>query len=387
MTQLATQTDAQAPAVQPQGPWSRWGLTRDKWEVLRKMCANGAPDDVMELYLEKCRATGCDPFERMFYVVGRRDSRTNQMAWTMQSSIDLLRSIANSEPDQEYAGQLGPFWTGDGEKWVDVWLAKELPVACKIAILRKSFKEPMWVTVTMAYYKPSAPSNFWSADKAPFQLAKCAESLALRKAFPKRMHGLYSDAEMDQATHGTRSDERPEAIEASFTPQNPVQAVLAKRAREKAGDSPDARALGISAIQALYSKRGLEPPGAEAFDGCTVEQLREIFATTKEAQEALDAPARAESHAEPVAGLSEPALPLEAVSRPLPPPLGGPGPSQASTRKLFALLNDLGVKDKDERISWACGFGGSLAMLNSFADLSQAQTGYLIERAEQEVAG
>jgi len=84
---------------------------------------------------------------------------------------------------------------GDGE-WKDVWLAKTPPSAARVGVIRSDFQEPLWAVARFSSY--SAGQNLW--NKMPeVMIGKCAESLALRKAFPQELGDLYSPEEMDQA--------------------------------------------------------------------------------------------------------------------------------------------------------------------------------------------
>ena len=190
----------------------RLGMDEGQLETIRCMAVHpDAPDAVVELYLVKCRSAGVDPLDKPFHVIPRRqnvkDERTgewrSEIRWQIQGAIDFFRSVAEDSGD--YAGQKGPYFSNDGETWTEVWLDKEPPAVCKLAVLRKSFTEPLWVVGTYAYYVPrdgkgnAIPSSFWKGEKGAHQLAKCVEELALRKAFPRKLRGIYGDDEMEQA--------------------------------------------------------------------------------------------------------------------------------------------------------------------------------------------
>lgn len=160
----------------------------EKVALIKRMIAPNANADELALFVQVCQKTGLDPFARQIYCI----HRGGKMG--IQTSIDGFRLIA--ERTRHYAGQLGPFWCGEDGVWKDVWLSNKAPSAAKVAVLRDDFKEPLWGVANWNFYAQSSP--LWTKGGA-HMLAKCAESLALRKAFPQELSGLYTGDEMDQA--------------------------------------------------------------------------------------------------------------------------------------------------------------------------------------------
>ena len=158
-----------------------------------------ATNDELALFVGQCKRTGLDPFARQIYAVFRKSRGQEQM--TIQVGIDGLRLIA--ERSGHYLGQIGPLWCGQDGVWRETWFAKDHPLAAKV-IVRKVVAGQISETPAVAHwteYVPTfngKPSGLWS-DKPALMLAKCAEALALRKAFPNDMSGLYTDDEMQRA--------------------------------------------------------------------------------------------------------------------------------------------------------------------------------------------
>jgi phage recombination protein Bet len=157
----------------------------------------------VEAFLAHCRRTGLDPIARQIYAIYRGGK------WGIQISIDGARLVA--ERTGQYEGQTTPEFTSDGTNWTQVWLADEAPKAARVGVFRRGFREPLYAVALWEAY--AVYDDVWESGRktgekrissmwkkmGPLMLAKCAEMLALRKAFPQDLSGLYSSEEMAQA--------------------------------------------------------------------------------------------------------------------------------------------------------------------------------------------
>ena len=174
---------------------------RDWIDLLRNTVAKGSTPRELQLFIHQCNRTGLDPLTRQIYAIRRKewdaDTRGYLEKQSIQISIDGFRVLA--ERTEKYRGQTVPEWCGNDGVWVDVWLKKEPPAAARCGVIRSDFSEPLYAVALYDAYvqtkQDGTPTGRWKTDPAGM-LLKCAESLALRKAFPNDMSGLYGEEEM-----------------------------------------------------------------------------------------------------------------------------------------------------------------------------------------------
>ena len=159
-----------------------------------------APPTDMALLLHHCQRTGVDPWARQIYLVSRNTK--NGVAYTVQMSIDGMR-LAASRADERTGGGHSyeeTLWCGSDGVWQESWLSTSPPLAAKVCVVRDGHRFP--VVAHLQEYQPvnweGRPTGLWGRMPA-LMLAKCAEALALRRAYAKDLSGLYTADEMAQS--------------------------------------------------------------------------------------------------------------------------------------------------------------------------------------------
>lgn len=225
-------------------------FSTDEINLIKNQIAKGASDIELKYFLELCRQTGLNPFTRQIYLIERKSWNAKTQQWETsrvpQTSIDGFRAIADDSA--QYAGQVGPYWCGPDGEWHDVWVKDEFPVAARVGVLRHGFTEPLWAVAKFKEYcqrtKDGHATKMW-ATMPDLMVAKCAEALALRKAFPQKLGGLYTGDEMAQATVIEQEPDPqpttgPSPAIAPPTPAAAAAVAIAQQGEEKPPEEPGA---------------------------------------------------------------------------------------------------------------------------------------------------
>jgi phage recombination protein Bet len=255
--------------------------TPEQTQLISSTIAPGCSQDELRLFAYACQRTGLDPFSKQIYAI-KRGGRM-----TVQAGIDGLRSIA------ERTGQLDgseTFWCGADGQWQDVWLDSKPPAAAKTIIYRKGAARPFVGVARFADY--NAGQGLWSKMGAAM-IAKCSEALALRKAFPADLSGVYTTDEMEQA----------ETVEpVTVTAQPPAPAALPA---QPAGDAKlfQAGKAAIAKADTLEKLAEVCERMKARQSQLSPEQYEQLTALAMEREAALhpEAPTTAESEEDPFA--------------------------------------------------------------------------------------
>ena len=181
-------------------------LGRDKTGKLRS-----AKDLIRVMMYAK--STGLDPVKRQFYAVYRKDWKTQKEEMALQTGIDGLRAIA--EKTGLYAGSDDPVYDGEdiekidfkdkqsGKVYKTITVGHPIKAIVTVKKINKMTGEAIDIKASVLWneFYPGPQFTMWH-NKPFFMLGKCAEALALRKAFPQKLGGLYIQEEFQKEDAG-----------------------------------------------------------------------------------------------------------------------------------------------------------------------------------------
>ena len=219
-------------------------------QLVKDMYFKNASDTEFNTFLHICKRTGLDPIARQIYAILRWDSGLNKNVMTVQVGIDGYRLVAERTgkycPGREPTFSYGP----NGE------------LVSATAYVKKLMSDGIWHEIgATAFYaeyvqtnKDGKPTKFWQ-KMAHSQTAKCAESLALRKAFPSELSTIYTTEEMEQADIDSCSSKKMVGTKRSPFIERTIEVENA-----------------IPKLEQMY-----EEPQKPVFPDCTIEQLNDAL--------------------------------------------------------------------------------------------------------------
>lgn len=186
---LMTRPNGEAPAVS-------W--TAEQVDLIKRTIAVGATHDELYLFLNQAKRTGLDPLSRQIHFVKRKDKGT------IQTAIDGYRLIADRTG--KYAGNDDYLFDEGIPQYTHMMSGRGTPTTATATVYKLIYGVKTAFTATAGWgeYFPGEAQGFMWKKMPYLMIGKCAEALALRKAFPAELSGVYTNEEMMQADMESR---------------------------------------------------------------------------------------------------------------------------------------------------------------------------------------
>lgn len=183
-------------------------FNQEQIDLIKRTVAKGATNDELALFLHTAKRTGLDPLTKQIHAIKRWDSSQNREVMAIQTGIDGYRLIADRT--SKLAGIDDAVFDREDQ---------DHPNKASVTVYKIVDGEKCAFTATARWReyvqtkKDGTATSMWK--KMPYlMLAKCAEALALRKAFPADLSGVYTFEEMSQADNGNDEPEPPQQAQA-----------------------------------------------------------------------------------------------------------------------------------------------------------------------------
>lgn len=211
--------------------------TGKQLDLIRRTVASDCNPTEFDLFLEVARRTELDPFRKHIYAVIYSKNKPDKRKMSIITGIDGFRALAARNKDYR-PDENAPKFEYDATLKGDL---NPAGIVCVTVKCHKLAPDGQWYPVAgTAYWDEFVPlSEEWKFDqqagerqptgifelskssnwfKMPrVMIAKCAESIALRKGWPEDLSGIYGEEEMDRSRAADMT--ASEAIDAYKTDQ------------------------------------------------------------------------------------------------------------------------------------------------------------------------
>lgn len=155
----------------------------------------------MDVFMAAAHRYGLNPLANQIYPQIRKDRKTQERTMVIATGIDGYRTLADRTGT--YAGNDDPTF--------DETVKRPGMATVTVYKVVGGVRCPFTATARWEQYVPQEGLDFMWRKMPHLMLGKVAEALALRKAFPAAIAGIYTDAEMEQAGAPINAEAEPPA--------------------------------------------------------------------------------------------------------------------------------------------------------------------------------
>jgi|WetSurMetagenome_2_1015567.scaffolds.fasta_scaffold35825_7 phage recombination protein Bet len=157
------------------------------------------PPAQVAIFARVCAERNLSPFSKQIHLVGRWNSKLNKNTYTHQVGIDGFRAIASRTG--VFAGSDDCLYDEGLNLYQMIDKGRKQPKTATMTVYKivHGTRCPFTASISWDDYYPGEKQGFMWREKPFIMASKTAESVALRKAFPEDLSGLYTDEEMHQA--------------------------------------------------------------------------------------------------------------------------------------------------------------------------------------------
>jgi phage recombination protein Bet len=162
-----------------------WAFSPEETQLIKSTCApKDVTDSEFKVFLYVAAQRHLNPLLKQIYAVRRKGVITHQTGIDGFRATAARTGVHAGTDDAVFEGQAGD---------------RHFSASVTVWKLVNGVRCPFTATARWAEYLPEPPNDFMWKRMPHSQLGKCAEALALRKAFPEDLGGLYTNDEMAQA--------------------------------------------------------------------------------------------------------------------------------------------------------------------------------------------
>lgn len=197
-------------------------ITGEQVGIIKNTVCKDATEAEMQLYFYDCKRRGVHPLDRLIHFT-KRGGR-----YAPVTSIDFFYQQAHASG--QFAGQDETVFKGQSGK-------DGFEATVRVYRQRPGMEKAGWsATARWAEYFPGDQQGHMWRKMPNRMLEKCAEALALRKAFPAELQGLYVKEELDQSVIDVAGPKQAEPPKPAAQPEEKAASVLSKMTKPKAAE-------------------------------------------------------------------------------------------------------------------------------------------------------